>query len=116
MDELIGRAVAAWVDGVRRHPVLTLLIAAVVTGLLGLYTVRNLGINMDVAAMLSPDLPHQKTWNEIARAFPESENPLLVVVDAPTPDRARAPALLLRDPLAPAPPPSPPRRVPGEGP
>src|SRR5580765_4976079 len=100
MDELIGRAVAAWVDGVRRHPVLTLAIAAVVTGLLGLYTVRNLGINMDVAAMLSPDLPHQKTWNEIARAFPESGNPLLVVVDAPTPERAREAALLLRDRLA----------------
>ncbi|MFI5315265.1 MAG: MMPL family transporter [Myxococcota bacterium] len=100
MDELIGRAVAAWVDAVRRHPIATLVAAAVVTGLLGLYTYRNLGINMDVAAMLSPDLPHQKTWHEIIHAFPESNDPLLVVVDAPTPDRARDAALALRDRLA----------------
>lgn len=100
MDERIGRAVAAWVDGVRRRPILTLALAAVVTALLGLYTVRNLGVNMDVAAMLSPDLPHQKTWNEIARAFPGSADPLLVVIDAPTPERARGAALALRDRLA----------------
>ena len=100
MDERIGRAVAAWVDGVRRRPILTLVLAAVVTALLGLYTYRNLGVNMDVAAMLSPDLPHQKTWNEIARAFPESADPLLVVIDAPTPERARDAALALRDRLA----------------
>ena len=100
MDELIGRAVAAWVDGVRRRPMTTLVVAALVTALLGLYTVRNLGINMDVAAMLSPDLPHQKTWNEVTRAFPGSTDPLLVVVDAATPERAREAALALRDRLA----------------
>lgn len=100
MDDLIGRAVAVWVDGVRRHPIATLVGALLVTALLGLYTYRNLGINMDVGAMLSPDLPHQKTWNEITRAFPGSEDPLLVVVDAPTPERARDAALALRDRLA----------------
>jgi hypothetical protein len=100
MDELIGRGVAVWVDGVRRHPIATLVVAALVTAVLGLYTYRNLGINMDVAAMLSPDLPHQKTWNEIAHAFPASQDPLLVVVDAATPERARAAALALRDRLA----------------
>ena len=100
MDELIGRAVARWVDGVRRRPILTLLLAALVTALLGLYTYRNLGINMDVAAMLSPDLPHQKTWRDITKAFPESNDPLLVVVDADTPEHARDAALKLRDRLA----------------
>ncbi len=100
MDELIGRAVARWVDGVRRRPALTLLATAVVTALLGLYTQRNLGVNMDLAAMLSPDLPHQKTWREIASAFPESNDPLLIVVDAATPERAREAALALRDRLA----------------
>jgi uncharacterized protein len=100
MDELIGRAVARWVDWVRRHPIGTLVATALVTAVLGLYTYRNLGINMDVAAMLSPDLPHQKTWRDITKAFPDSNDPLLVVVDAATPERARDAALALRDRLA----------------
>jgi hopanoid biosynthesis associated RND transporter like protein HpnN len=100
MDELIGRAVARWVDWIRRHPIGTLVATALVTAVLGLYTYRNLGINMDVAAMLSPDLPHQKTWRDITKAFPDSNDPLLVVVDAATPERAREAALALRDRLA----------------
>src|SRR5262249_33280267 len=100
MDERIGRAVAAWVDGVRRRPILTLALAAGGAPLPRPYTHRHHGVNMDVAAMLSPDLPHQKTWNEIAQAFPGSADPLLVVVDAPTPERAREAALALRDRLA----------------
>ncbi|HTO68545.1 MAG TPA: MMPL family transporter [Myxococcota bacterium] len=99
MDELIGSAVARWVDFVRSRPIATLVAAALVTAVLGLYTYEKLGINMDLAAMLSPDLPHQKTWNEITRAFPESNDPLLVVVDAATPERARDAALRLRDRL-----------------
>ncbi|HTO53874.1 MAG TPA: MMPL family transporter [Myxococcota bacterium] len=100
MDELIGRAVARWVDWIARHPISTLVATAVVTALLGFYSYENLGINMDVAAMLSPDLPHQKTWRVIEKAFPDSQNPLLVVVDAATPERARDAALQLRDRLA----------------
>jgi len=100
MDERIGRWLAAWVDAVRRRPYLTLALAFVGTCAAGLYASRNLGVNMDLQAMMSKELPRERYWSEIRQSFPEALDPLLVVVDAPTPEAAREAALVLRDGLA----------------
>ena len=85
MDERIGRWIAAWVDAVRRRPWLTLALALVGTCALGWYASRNLGVNMDLQAMMSKELPRERYWSEVRRSFPETVDPLLVVIDAPTP-------------------------------
>jgi len=100
MDERIGRWLAAWVDAVRRRPYLTLGLALLGTCAAGLYASRNLGVNMDLQAMMSKELPRQHYWVEVRKSFPETLDPLLVVVDAPTPEGARDAALALRDGLA----------------
>jgi hypothetical protein len=100
MDEQIGHWLAAWVDAVRRRPWLTLILAFVATCLAGLYASRNLGVNMDLQAMMSKELPRERYWSEIRNSFPDELDPLLVVVDAPTSEAAREAALALRDGLA----------------
>ncbi len=100
MDEQIGRWLAAWVDAVRRRPWRTLVLVAIGTCAAGLYASRNLGVNMDLQAMMSQKLPQARQWVEVRRSFPETLDPLLVVIDAPTPEGARVAALGLRDALA----------------
>ena len=100
MDEKIGRWLAAWVDAVRRRPGLTLSLALLGTCAVGFYASRNLGMNTDLQAMMSKELPRERYWSEVRRSFPETVDPLLVVIDAPTPEGARDAALALRDALA----------------
>ncbi len=100
MDERIGRALAAWVDGVRRRPWLTLALALLGTCAAGLYSSRNLGVNTDLQAMMSKRLPQNRQWVEVRKSFPLSLDPLLVVIDTPTPEGARESALRMRDLLA----------------
>jgi hypothetical protein len=54
---------------------------------------------MDLQAMMSKKLPQAKQWVEVRRSFPETLDPLLVVIDAPTPEGARVAALGMRDAL-----------------
>jgi len=100
MDEQIGRWLAAWVDAVRRRPWLTLGLALIGTCAAGWYASRNLGVNMDLQAMMSKELPRARYWTDVRQSFPETLDPLLVVIDAPTPEGARVAALALRDALA----------------
>jgi hypothetical protein len=70
MDEQIGRWLAAWVDAVRSRPWRTLVLVAIGTCAAGWYASRNLGVNMDLQAMMSKKLPQARQWVEVRRSFP----------------------------------------------
>lgn len=53
-----------------------------------LYTGTHLTISTDTSEMLSPDLPFQQHAKDVARAFPQLDATLLVVVDGDTPELA----------------------------
>ncbi|MCG8588058.1 MAG: MMPL family transporter [Proteobacteria bacterium] len=79
-----------WVAFVRRHAVTVNTALLVATVGLGAYAALNLGVNSDTVQLLDDDLPSQRALREFAELFPILNNALLVVVDAETPELARA--------------------------
>lgn len=52
------------------------------------YTMRNLGVDTDTADMLSEELPFRVNLARFEKAFPQYEEILVLVLDAPTPEQA----------------------------
>src|SRR6056297_2981806 len=77
-----------WLTGVTRHPLLVLAGCLVFTLLAGLAAVKLLGVNSDPIAMLDEDLPFRQTDERLRAEFPNLDNNLLAVVEAPTPEQA----------------------------
>ena len=75
--------------------------AWVLIGLLALataaavYTYRNLGIDTNTADMLSEDLPFRVNFARFQNSFPQYDETLLLVLDAPTPEQAHDAAVQL---------------------
>ena len=90
----------AWVDFVRRRARGVVVLIAVISLLLGVYTVRNLGVNSDNLRLISADLPFMQQHREFARLFPILSNSLIVVVDGQNPELARDGAEALQQALA----------------
>jgi hopanoid biosynthesis associated RND transporter like protein HpnN len=88
IGEVAARVTLASVRGYR----LVVAIAVVLTPLLGVYTQRHLGVNADMASMVSNDLPHRVLELDFERHFPVLHENLVVVVDAPTPEESMAAA------------------------
>ncbi len=61
----------------------------------GRYALDNLGMNTDTRDMLSAELPWRQLDREYETLFPQYDNSLLAVIEAPTPDQARDAAELL---------------------
>ncbi len=59
------------------------------------YTSRNLGIHTDTTDMLSEELPFRVNLTRFKQSFPQYEDTLLLVLDAPTPEQAYNAATLL---------------------
>jgi hypothetical protein len=85
---LIGRTLAWWVDVVRHAALWVVLLSALTTGLLFLYTVKNLGINTDTTGMISERLKWRQTYLAYKEAFPQYFGDIVVVIDGATPDLA----------------------------
>src|SRR6056297_3332662 len=77
-----------WLTGVTRHPLLVLAGCLVFTLLAGLAAAKLLGVNSDPIAMLDEDLPFRQTDERLRAEFPNLDNNLLAVVEAPTPEQA----------------------------
>lgn len=77
-----------WLTGVTRHPLLVLAACIAFAVLAGLAAVKLLGVNSDPIAMLDEDLPFRQTDERLRTEFPDLENNLLAVVEAPTPEQA----------------------------
>jgi len=92
LDERIGAVASRLTLASARRYHLVVAAAALLTPFLGFYTARHLGVNADMAAMVSNDLPHRILELECDRRFPLLYENLVVVVDAPTPEESAAAA------------------------
>jgi len=97
-----GRSSATerWLTGITRHPVPVLAACIAFTLLAGLAAVNLLGVNSDPIAMLDEDLPFRQTDERLRAEFPDLENNLLAVVEAPTPEQATLAARQVQRELA----------------
>jgi hypothetical protein len=72
----------------RRHARLVALAVALATAGAGVYAARNLGVNADLETLVSDRVPYMKQRFEFDRAMPVVDDVLLLVVDAPSAERA----------------------------
>jgi hopanoid biosynthesis associated RND transporter like protein HpnN len=93
--EAYRAALIWWVDTARRVALAILIAATAGAAAASYYTLQNLGINTDTEAMLSPDLPFRRVWDEFGAAFPQLRNLLLVVIEGDNPDLTEDAAALL---------------------
>ena len=98
-DHAPGRLLAAWVGGAHDHAAWVLAAAAAGTALILWFTAANLGINTDTADMIDENLPFRQAAKDYDRAFPQSIDTLLVVIDGATPDLAEDAATVLAERL-----------------
>jgi len=68
---------------------------AVLTALLGWFAAGHLGMHTDTDPLFSNELPWRQLEWDYRRAFPQNDNLLAVVIDAPSPARAQHAAVAL---------------------
>ncbi len=98
-DPAAGGRVRRWLGFVvrRRWPVLIVMLLVTAAAALA---ARHLGVNTDPESLLSADLPFIADSNRLRAEFPELDRNLLLAVEAPTPEQARAAAERLTAALA----------------
>ena len=94
---MLKAAIVRIVDGSTRHPWWVIVLALVLAGLSCVYAQRHFSIQTDVNDLISPDLPWGQRVKQFLRAFPQRE--VLVVIDAPTPERVERAASRLQQAL-----------------
>lgn len=85
----IHGAFAHWTAISYRYALWILLAALLTAAACGVYISRNLGMNTDTTDMLSEHLPFRVNMKHYNKTFPQDIDTLLVVLDAPTPERTR---------------------------
>lgn len=91
-NDRLGRLLATWVRGCARAWPLVLLVAALLCAGSLVVSKHRLGINSNFDEMLDPELPFRRAQRAFIEAFPQYEGNLVLVVDADTPEDARAAA------------------------
>jgi hopanoid biosynthesis associated RND transporter like protein HpnN len=80
-----------------RFPRTIIAIAALLTLVSSIYSVRNFAINTDVTRLISSDVPWRQRELAVDRSFPNRQEIILAVIDAPTSELAtQANAALLK--------------------
>jgi hopanoid biosynthesis associated RND transporter like protein HpnN len=82
------------------YPIVTLLIAVLLTVGAGTYASRNFAIQTDTGKLISPDLPWRQRELQLDAAFPHQSDTLIVVIDGATPELADSAANSLSEALA----------------
>lgn len=82
------RFFARWADISYRYAIWIILLILVVVTLSAFYIVNNLGVHTDTTDMLSEDVPFRANHIRYLQSFPQYEDTLLLVLDAPTPEQA----------------------------
>lgn len=78
----------AWVARVQRRQWLVLAAAGVITVLAIVACARYLGISTNTVDMISPEVPFRQHAKAFNAAFPQLDNTIVAVIDAPTPEGA----------------------------
>ena len=86
IDEYLGRFAAAWVGRAQRHSGAVIALFLIATAGLGAYAAATLRINSSEIDVFSKDLRVMKLRANYLDNFPELRDPIVVVVDAVTPD------------------------------
>lgn len=90
---------ARWFVLVQRYAVFVIAASVVAAALCLNYTVKNLRFNTDTEDLMSRDLPWNRAYLEYKRAFPQTADTIVIVVDGDTPDEARDASLKLAEAL-----------------
>ena len=88
IDAYLGRLAAAWVARVERRTGTVIVLFLIATLGLGAYAAATLGINSSETDIFSSDLRVMKRRAQYFENFPGLRDPIVVVVDAATPDLA----------------------------
>ena len=88
MTALGQRIFKTWAGLVSRSAILLVAAIFILTAWAGVYTARNLAIITSTTDMISPETPFRKNAIEFDKAFPQFDDLIVVVIDAPTPERA----------------------------
>ncbi len=100
LENKLAGLLRRYVELVENHYRAVIGLEIVLTLLLGVFALTNLGVNMDNKTMLSPDLPFQRAAQAYRKYFRNLDDALLVVVDGQTPEQARQAATDLADAIA----------------
>ncbi len=92
-----------WLTRVTRHPLAVLLVAALVAAVCLWLAATRLGVDSDTVAMLDEDLPFRQAYSRFQQQFPQLDNTVLGVIEAPTPEQAATAAERLTHALAESP-------------
>jgi uncharacterized protein len=88
MAHSIGAWLAVWASGVVARPRLVAIATLALGALAAWYAAGNLGVNTDTANMIAPTIPWRQHYNAYRDAFPLRDRNLLIVIEAPTAERA----------------------------
>jgi uncharacterized protein len=99
LEKRVGHALSLWVERVRCSAVLTLVSAIALAAVALVYAVNHLGINANTEDLFDPDLPFRVQQTILDDAFPMLEDPILIVIEAPSASKAVDAARLLADRL-----------------
>ncbi len=98
-SSLYGRALAGWMDIVRRRAPVVVLVALALTAVALVYTLDTLVINTSTTDMISPDVPFRRNDLAFDRAFPQFDDLIVAVIDGATAEGVEAAAEQLADRL-----------------
>lgn len=83
-----NRILSTWISFAYRHAIWVILASLLFAVLSANYTARNLGVDTNTADMLSEELPFRINLARFEAAFPQYEEVLVLVLNAPTPEQA----------------------------
>src|SRR5690242_594693 len=83
---------ARWATDCYGHAMGVLILTLIIAAACSIYVARYLGMNSDTTDMLSKDLPFRINLKHYNETFPQDVDTMLVVLEGPTPEQARASA------------------------
>jgi len=95
IDQFLVAATVRVVEVSRRRAWWVVALSLMAAVLCGVYASTRLGMNSDLDALLSPELPWRQAEHQFSDSFPQFDDLLAVVVDGVTPDQAEDAAAAL---------------------
>ena len=89
---MLSSVIIRTVDFCARRMWAVIIVAFVLAGLCGTYTISHFSLDTDVNNLISRDLPWRKRELAYQAAFPQTSQLILVVVDGPTAEQTGAAA------------------------
>src|SRR5687767_12237403 len=87
---MLKTKIASIVNICTRFPWLVVAIAVILASVTAIYSARNFSINTNVTRLISQDLPWRQRELAVDQSFPQRNETILVVLDAPTSELATA--------------------------